>query len=49
MLDAVSMAAAMSEELSSIKATHFGLCVCLQLSGIYLPNSVYDSVSVLTL
>lgn len=37
MLGEVSMAAVLREELlSSIKSTHFGLCVCLQLSGIYL-------------
>lgn len=40
MLGAVSINAVLSEELSSIKATHFGLCVCLQLSGVYLSNSV---------
>lgn len=49
MLGEVSMAAVLSEELSPIKSTHFGLCVCLQLSGIYLSNSVYNSVSVCTL
>lgn len=49
MLGAVSMAAVMSEELASVKATHFAVCVCLHFTGNYLTVSMYDSVSALTL